>query len=120
LDVTQKFLIAISQKLKVKTIYRLAPPSSALKSFPAQEFMAEITCKVITFPVLSLFIETDAYIFPCSVKVLFPSWDCLITHALKKHDQIFYGSSDKTPVPSKSVWPVMWLAARPGRVTPGK
>jgi len=51
--------------------------------------MAEITCKVITFPVLSLFIETDAYIFPSSVTVLFPSWDGLVTQALKNMTTYF-------------------------------
>jgi len=76
--------------------------------------MAENTCKVINYPVLSLFIEADADIFPSSVTVLFPSYT-----SVKYMTKYYNRSSDKTPVNSKSVWPVMWLAARPGRITLG-
>jgi hypothetical protein len=79
----QQFLIAVSQKLKVKNCISIVSPSRALKSFSAQKFMAEYTCKVITFPVLSLFIETDVELFPSSVNALFPKLSSIFIQVLK-------------------------------------
>jgi len=85
----QQFLIALSQKLKVKNCISIDSPSRELKSFAAQKFIAENTCNVITFPVLSLFIETDVEIFPSSVNALFPILGGLFIQVLKNMTKFY-------------------------------